>query len=79
MAVRKRSQRTRVTPRKASARTGGPAAKRKSAAPKKDRRKSDRRRLKKLAELGLEQNQRRRDRRQLLLHVIRRHLTSSTS
>src|SRR6266508_671202 len=42
MAVRKRSQRTRVTPRKASARTRRPAAKRKSAASKKDRRKSER-------------------------------------
>jgi len=43
MAVRKRSRRTRGTSRKASARTRSkPAAKRKSAAPRKDRRKSER-------------------------------------
>ena len=43
MAVRKRSQRTRRTPLRASARTRSkPAAKRKRAAPKKDRRKSER-------------------------------------
>jgi len=43
MAVRKRSQRSRGTSRKASARTRSrPAAKRKGAAPKKDRRKSER-------------------------------------
>ena len=43
MAVRKRSQRARGTSRKASARSRTrPAAKRKGAAPKKDRRKSER-------------------------------------
>src|SRR5207244_4637182 len=43
MAVRKRSQRSRSTSRKGSARTRSrPAAKPKGAAPKKDRRKSER-------------------------------------
>jgi uncharacterized glyoxalase superfamily protein PhnB len=43
MAVRKRSQRARVTSRKASARSGAkPAATRKGAAPTKDRRTSER-------------------------------------
>jgi catechol 2,3-dioxygenase-like lactoylglutathione lyase family enzyme len=43
MAVRKRSQKTRVASRKASARTRSrPAARRKGTAPRKDRRKSER-------------------------------------